>query len=247
MKKVRPLILLATTLSLLSLSAETWAQGRDRHKTRPHSPAPKASPWRGDIHRFREHDYGSWRKGRWTHARHNGRLGWWWIVGDLWYFYTAPIYPHPDPYTPSTVIVESSPIIVRTAQPHYWYCSNPEGYYPYVPLCYSAWTKVVATATVVETPAPIAAPSAPIQPPAAEPVAESQADPDYQNLNAFAIEFTKIKSSDPQASTKLKNLERKVETFRKDLFNRDYNAMEVLRDTEDLKEKIAEQRQSLKN
>jgi hypothetical protein len=29
----------------------------------------------------------AWQGGRWRHEMHNGRLGWWWDVGGVWYFY----------------------------------------------------------------------------------------------------------------------------------------------------------------
>src|SRR5271167_165134 len=29
----------------------------------------------------------AWEGGRWRHERHNGRDGWWWDVGGVWYFY----------------------------------------------------------------------------------------------------------------------------------------------------------------
>jgi len=130
--------------------------GHDRH-------------WRGDIHRFHEHDVVRWRAGRWHHGRHDGRLGWWWVVGGVWYLYSAPVYPYPDPYQPSVVMVEQpapvvaapvyapppapvyapqpAPVVAPAPAPaQYWYyCEKPAGYYPYVPQCPSAWQKVPAT------------------------------------------------------------------------------------------------------
>ena len=29
----------------------------------------------------------AWEGGRWRHETHNGRLGWYWDVGGVWYFY----------------------------------------------------------------------------------------------------------------------------------------------------------------
>ena len=40
-----------------------------------------------DIHRFHERDFARWQHGRWFHGRHDGRPGWWWDVGGVWYFY----------------------------------------------------------------------------------------------------------------------------------------------------------------
>jgi hypothetical protein len=82
----------------------------------------------GDGHRF---DRGRWDGGHWFHGDHFGHEGWWWVVGDDWYGYDAPIYPNPDPYVPSA------------AAPGYWYyCGSAGAYYPYVAACPEGWTPV---------------------------------------------------------------------------------------------------------
>ncbi len=112
----------------------------DRDHRRGHE-RERHSGWRGDIHRFHEHDLKVWRGGHWYRGRHAGRHGWWWVVGGVWYFYSAPVYPYPDPYQPPVVVVPPAP----TPAPRYWYyCTNPPGYYPYVPQCGSAWQRVPA-------------------------------------------------------------------------------------------------------
>lgn len=68
---------LAVALALLTLSSSALAQ-RERRAVAPQ--------WRGDIGRFHEHDWGLWRGGHWARTRHDGRLGWWWVVGTNWYF-----------------------------------------------------------------------------------------------------------------------------------------------------------------
>ena len=94
--------------------------------------------WRGEIGRFHEHDIEVWRGGRWYHGRHDGRMGWWWLVGGLWYFYPYPVYPYPDPYQPPAVSLPPT-------SPGYWYyCADPAGYYPYVVECYGNWMQVPA-------------------------------------------------------------------------------------------------------
>ncbi len=104
----------------------------DRHA---HRPAPA---WRGDIARFRDHDAGTWRSGHWNHGHHDGRLGWWWVVGGLRYFYPQRILPYPEPYPASVIVAESPPA-------NYWYyCPSPAGYYPYVPSCAYPWEPVPA-------------------------------------------------------------------------------------------------------
>lgn len=132
----RTLGLLAALLLGPCLAATALAEDRGyRHHGRPE--------WRGDIGRFHEHDFNVWRGGRWYHGHHDSRLGWWWIVGGLWYFYPAPVYPYPDPYQPPVVAVPPPP--AAAPQTQYWYyCPNPAGYYPYVARCRVRWQPVEA-------------------------------------------------------------------------------------------------------
>lgn len=102
--------------------------------------AERRGNWEGDIHRFREHDWDRWRGGRWVHGRHSGRFGWWWVIGDVWYFYPAPVYPYPNPYSPPVVVAPTAP----PPPTNYYYCDNPAGYYPYVPSCRVPWRIVPA-------------------------------------------------------------------------------------------------------
>lgn len=63
-------------------------------------------------------------------------------------------YPMPYYYAPSPVIIqqpapeyyfEAAPE-QQPQEPAYWYyCKNPEGYYPYVKQCPKGWMKVVPT------------------------------------------------------------------------------------------------------
>ncbi|MBX3622770.1 MAG: hypothetical protein KF891_22615 [Rhizobacter sp.] len=138
---------LAAACAFTVLATPAEAQPRpEPAATRPgpaarHKPAP-APKWHGDIHRFHERDWPLWRAGRWVHGPHDGRVGWWWVVGTLWYFYPAPVYPYPNPYEPPPPWVESPP-----APPtQYWYyCDEARGYYPYVPACPGGWKQVPAT------------------------------------------------------------------------------------------------------
>lgn len=95
--------------------------------------------------RFSEHDWGVWRGGAWRHDWHNGRFGWWWLVGPDWYFYPEPVYPYPNPYVPP-VVAPSPPATGEGPPPaQYWYyCDNPAGYYPYVATCLTQWRPVPA-------------------------------------------------------------------------------------------------------
>lgn len=128
-------IFLVLAAPLLASAAAT-AQAQDFRRFRDH-----------DIHRFRAYDYDVWRHGRWVHGAHDGRFGWWWSVGGLWYFYNAPIYPYPDPYRPPAVIVEPPPPAASGPPPAqtWYYCDNPQGYYPYVTSCQTEWRPVAPT------------------------------------------------------------------------------------------------------
>lgn len=126
--------------------------------------------WRGDIRYFDRDDSHRWRGGAWRQTRHDGRFGWWWVVGGgSWYFYSEPVYPYPDPYTPyfysepvysypepyipPVVIVqpeqeESTPDIVvapATASQYWYYCESRDRYYPYIASCPEGWKAVLAT------------------------------------------------------------------------------------------------------
>jgi hypothetical protein len=109
--------------------------------------------WQGhEIHRFQERDLGTWRAGHWVHRRHDGRLGWWWVTAGIWFFYPAPVYPYPDPYTPPLAVINQPPVVVapqaNIAPPppaqNWYYCDSAKGYYPYVPSCPEAWRQVPA-------------------------------------------------------------------------------------------------------
>jgi hypothetical protein len=117
--------------------------------------------WHDDIHHFHERDIGVWRGGHWWHGLHGGRPGWWWIVGGVWYFYPAPVYPYPDPYTPPAPVAAAPPA-------NYYWCANPAGYYPQVPNCFVPWQAVPAAAAappVAAAPPPPGAVPAPANAP----------------------------------------------------------------------------------
>jgi hypothetical protein len=112
-------------------AARSWADDRGRREDGRH----------GDIHRFHERDLREWHGGHWVHDRHAGRLGWWWVVGGVWYFFPAPVYPYPDPYVPPTVVAPPAP---PPAPTQYWYyCARARAYYPYVTSCPEGWMQVV--------------------------------------------------------------------------------------------------------
>jgi hypothetical protein len=73
---------------------------------------------RGPIgaHNFGGHPYRgrmAWEGGRWRHEVHNGRNGWWWDVGGVWYFYPQqmdgpPAYVSED-YADDVVYADAPP------------------------------------------------------------------------------------------------------------------------------------------
>ena len=180
----------------------------------------------GDIGHFHEHDYDHWREGHWSHGFHEGRNGWWWVLGGLWYYYPSPVYPYPDPYTPPTVVVESAPVAPVGVPPSSaYYCANPAGYYPYVARCYTAWQQVVTTGGQ----------AAPV----------SQHEFDERELRALTREVEDIDMRSRHASQSLRSVEKQLQAFRKSLYRRDYNAMELLQETEELQSQIQDKREDM--
>ena len=221
MKKIA---VLATAAMLLVMSAPT-AEAYDGH-------------WHGDIHHFHDYDMGRWHSGSWVNSFHGGRSGWWWVVGPEWYYYPAPVYPYPDPFVPSTIAVQ------QPQEPgQYWYCGNPSGYYPYIPACYVPWRAVSIQAQPVVVQVPPPAQPVYIQPqPRPQPQPQQPSgtrDADDRKLNALAVEFYNINPEKDGAGARLDKLGRRVEAFRQSLFERDYNAMDILKDTEKLEGRIA--------
>ena len=88
------------------------------------------------------------------HGGHGSRVGigvWlgpgWW-PGWGWPYY----YPSYYPYYPAeqTIVIQQPEVYEQPTpqaeQPVYWYfCKNPQGYFPYVKQCPSGWMKVVPT------------------------------------------------------------------------------------------------------
>jgi hypothetical protein len=99
-----------------------------------------------DFHRLPPRDRTVWRGGAWVHGWHEGRYGWWWRVGLFWYFYPQPVYPYPSYIPPAIVVQQAPPVPTGLPPAQYWYyCDNPQGYYPYVASCNGAWRPVPAT------------------------------------------------------------------------------------------------------
>ena len=60
------------------------------------------------------------------------------VTAPFWYpGYAYPVYAYPTYPAP----------VYQAPPPTYWYyCQNPQGYYPYVPQCPGGWLTVVAPA-----------------------------------------------------------------------------------------------------
>src|SRR5450432_3744447 len=88
---------------------------------------PGMGPGRGPDVRFArgaivQHDFGghayrgrlAWEGGRWRHEIHNGRDGWWWDVGGVWYYYPQPIDGPPayvsDDFADDVVYDDAPPV-----------------------------------------------------------------------------------------------------------------------------------------
>ncbi|SET53402.1 hypothetical protein SAMN05216326_13416 [Nitrosomonas marina] len=72
-------------------------------------------------------------------------------------FFYPPIYSYPPvvvPMTPPVIVPSTPPVYIQQQeqvaptqpQMNYWYyCQNPEGYYPYVKQCPGGWLRVSPT------------------------------------------------------------------------------------------------------
>jgi hypothetical protein len=66
---------------------------------RPPGPGPGRGPQGAHFARLPARNFGghpyhgrmAWEGGRWHHEVHNGRDGYWWDVGGVWYFYPQPM------------------------------------------------------------------------------------------------------------------------------------------------------------
>jgi hypothetical protein len=99
-----------------------------------------------DFGRFSGPERHLWEGGSWLHDWHAGVFGWWWLVDGGWYYYPEPIYPYPT-YVPAASFGEpalNAPPGVLAGQ-NWYFCDNPQGYYPNVPNCSVDWRAVPIT------------------------------------------------------------------------------------------------------
>jgi hypothetical protein len=93
----------------------------------------------GHIRHLTKVQLGHWRHGRWWHGRRHGRVGWWWLAGGIWYWYPAAVYPYPSEIS-ATAVYDYAP--EGKSDESWYYCEDPEGYYPYVKTCNGEWKAV---------------------------------------------------------------------------------------------------------
>lgn len=58
----------------------------------------------------------AWRNGHWRHGARGGRIGWWWDVGGVWYFYPEPIDGPPD-YVSDVAVDDETAVPSQPPQP----------------------------------------------------------------------------------------------------------------------------------
>jgi hypothetical protein len=99
----------------------------------------------------------SFRGGHGFHGGHrfHGGHGWGGVgvsigVGPYWWPYSYPYaYPYVYPYTysPPIYVQPSQPLSIQppSSPPVWYYCANPEGYYPSVQQCPGGWRRVASS------------------------------------------------------------------------------------------------------
>jgi hypothetical protein len=127
---------------MLGVSSSRWLSSHDQCQAwmRGHNNlmgycnGTRAQSWRTTrfgrkkLHGRVFHGRLAWRNGRWHHATRNGRFGWWWDVGGIWYFYPDKIDGPPD-YASTIEVADdetaasSDPAAAK--EPHYAFYYRP--------------------------------------------------------------------------------------------------------------------------
>ena len=147
---------MASAIAMSALAAQAQDSGRTGappapvQTSKPVPVHPKAMPGRGpqdahvghgpqDAHfargslparNFEGHPYRghlAWEGGRWHHEVHDGRPGWWWDVGGVWYYYPQPMDG------PPTYVSEDYADDIGPEGPPVAYAPPPPGYAPAPP------------------------------------------------------------------------------------------------------------------
>ena len=138
---------LASTAITAAFALNVSAANAQHHGGEYHGGRYHGSDFHGrDYHHFSPAERGIWRGGHWEHGWHDNRFAWWWTAGGGWYFYPEPIYPFPT-YVPPAIVVQQPPPMPSGLPPaqSWYFCDNPQGYYPYVAACNGPWREVPAT------------------------------------------------------------------------------------------------------
>jgi len=96
--------------------------------------------------------YGGWHGGYYGWRGYGGPYWGWYGLGPWWgwgypYGYPYYAYPYANPYAYPYSAYPSAqlPTPSEPQQSYWYYCQNPQGYYPYVRDCPGGWTQVVPT------------------------------------------------------------------------------------------------------
>ena len=150
-KIVVPIVSLVTAFAFAAQAQTPPPQGQGQPNHQPpakqakqsaqHPPGGVSGP-RGVDARFAHgaiiaRDYGGhayrgrlgWEGGRWRHEVHNGRDGWWWDVGGVWYYYPQRIEGPPtyisEDYADDVVYAEGPPPGAYPPPPGPYYAAPP--------------------------------------------------------------------------------------------------------------------------
>lgn len=92
-----------------------------------------------------------------SYGGHGGHSSFGFYLGSPFYGYGYPYngFPYYPYYAPPTIVTVQStpPVYIQQSPPaaqqypagYWYYCSNPEGYYPYVKTCPNGWQQVEPT------------------------------------------------------------------------------------------------------
>ena len=119
----RLLLALAFGLFVLSIgTGPSFADGR-RDRVRHWDERPRyKSPYYHRYHWERDWDWERERRGRWQHGYHQGRVGWWGVIGNVWYVNPPPVYAYAPPVAVAPVPVPVQPRIYAAP-----YCREFQG------------------------------------------------------------------------------------------------------------------------
>jgi hypothetical protein len=145
-KRLRLAVTLAPVLGALTFAmpAQAATSGTSGTSSGQHFQSGTRGDFRGGVRDHNRHHFGGFGFGFgfWD--------PWWaWDPVQYWaypYPYYSPYYypPYPAYYAPPPGPPPQAPVQATGAPPpqSWYYCDNPQGYYPYVRDCSSAWRQV---------------------------------------------------------------------------------------------------------